>query len=165
MEEKPTDRTQRQSSRRSIVFDDIPRPDFADVVIVTIPTSVDSLSSDPAWWAQQVFNVRSAPTWVQILLGVRQALVRLIGVEPSDSSVFNVDMVENGEALISADDRHLDFRASVSVDLEARLLYVTTAVRLHGWRGRVYFAPVSLLHAPVTRSMARRAVRRSGGRP
>jgi len=30
---------------------------------------------------------------------------------------------------------------------------VTTAVRLKGWRGRVYFVPVRLLHDPVTRSM------------
>jgi len=42
---------------------------------------------------------------------------------------------------------------------------VTTAVWLHGWRGRLYFAPVSVLHDPITRSMMRRAVRRTASRP
>ena len=56
-------------------------------------------------------------------------------------------------ALVGFDDRHLDFRAAVGVDAPARLVRVTTTVRLHGWRGRVYFAPVRLLHPVVVRSM------------
>jgi hypothetical protein len=32
----------------------------------------------------------------------------------------------------------------------------------HGRRGRLYFAPVSMLHEPVTRSMLRSAARRLG---
>jgi hypothetical protein len=43
------------------------------------------------------------------------------------------------------------------------MLRVTTAVWLHGWRGRLYFAPVAVLHDPVTRSMMRRAIRRVCG--
>jgi hypothetical protein len=30
-------------------------------------------------------------------------------------------------------------------------------VRLHGWRGRLYFAPVKLVHPSVVRGMLRRA--------
>ncbi len=161
MQDSHEERESAQASRRSIVFDDIPSPDFADVVIVSIPHEVTAVLQDPAWWAKQVFNVESAPNWVKLLLGLRQTLVRLIGVSPAQSSVFDVDRVQNEEALIAADDRHLDFRATVAVDPQARLLYVTTAVQLHGWRGRLYFLPVSVLHAPVTRSMAKRAVSRA----
>jgi hypothetical protein len=94
-----------------------------------------------------------------LLLGLRQVLVRLIGVKRAPSSVFDIDAVVGEEALIAADDRHLDFRAGVGIDVEQRLLRVTTVVRFHGWRGRLYFIPVGLLHDPITRAMARRAVR------
>ena len=43
---------------------------------------------------------------------------------------------------------------------EPHLVHVTTAVTLKGWRGRVYFAPVRLLHDAVTRSMMTAAARR-----
>ena len=144
---------------RSLAFDDIPEPDFADVVVVSIPASSRAIVDDPAWWARQIFSVRAMPRWIVGLLGIRQILVRLIGVQPSPASVFDVDKVDGEEALISADDSHLDFRAAVGIDPEGRLLRVTTTVRLHGWRGRLYFLPVGMLHNPVTRSMTKRAVR------
>lgn len=144
---------------RSAAFDDIPEPDFADVVLVSIPATAHPIIDDPAWWAKRVFSVRSMPRWIVLLLGVRQLLVRLIGVDRAPSSVFDVKAVVGEEALIAADDSHLDFRAGVAVDLGRRLLRVTTVVRFNGWRGRLYFIPVGLLHDPITRAMARRAVR------
>lgn len=146
-------------SHWSVAFRDIPAPDFADVQIVAIPGK-GSISGDPRSWAAEVFSVRSAPVWVRGLLAVRQAAVGVIGIEKGDQRVFDIDEVTSNEALIAHDDTHLDFRAAVGVDVANRLLRVTTAVRLHGWRGRVYWAVVSLLHGPVTRSMAKRAVRR-----
>ena len=62
--------------------------------------------------------------------------------------------------LIAADDTHLDFRCAVAVDRSARLVRVTTTVRLHGWRGRVYFAPVRLLHPVVIQAMVQKAGKR-----
>jgi hypothetical protein len=144
---------------RSAALDDIAQPDFADVVLVSIPPTVHPIIDDPAWWAEQVFSVRSMPRWIVLLLGLRQVLVRLIGVKRAPSSVFDVKVVVGEEALIAADDTHLDFRAGVGVDVGQRLLRVTTVVRFHGWRGRLYFKPVGLLHDPITRAMARRAVR------
>lgn len=144
---------------RSAAFDDIPDPDFADVVVVAIPSTAHPIIEDPAWWAERVFSRRSMPRWIILLMGLRQQLVRLIGVNRAPSSVFDVDAVVGEEALIAADDSHLDFRAGVGIDVEQRLLRVTTVVRFHGWRGRLYFIPVGLLHAPVTRAMSRRAVR------
>ena len=146
---------------RSSAFADIPAPAFADVVVIPIPSEVGVVNPDPAYWAKAVFNPRTAPRWVQVLFGVRQAAVRLIGVPPATADVFRVVNVVGDEALISTDDLHLDFRCGVGIDVDARLLRVTTVVRLKGRRGRVYFAPVSLLHGPVTRSMARHAVTRA----
>lgn len=143
----------------SIAFADIPDPDFADAAIVAIPDSREPIPADPKWWAERVFSISAAPRWVVALLALRQALVRLIGVNRASTSVFDVDRVEGREALIADDDTHLDFRAGVHVDPERRLLQVTTVVRLHGWRGRIYWLPVSLLHGPITRSMAKHAVR------
>lgn len=147
----------------SMAFDDMPAPDFADVAVVAIPIDVALVPADPAWWAREVFNVHSAPWWVKAMLGLRQALAGLIGVDRGDASVFDVTATRGEEALIAANDRHLDFRAAVGIDVERRLLRVTTTVVLHGWRGRLYFLPVGVLHGPVTRTMARAAVRRLRG--
>ena len=148
----------------SMAFDDLPAPDFADVVIVAIPSGLDPVPADPAWWVGEVFNVRSTPWWVRALFVVRQALVGLVGIHRGDGSAFDVAEVRGEEALIATNDRHLDFRAAVGIDVERRLLRITTTVRLHGWRGRVYFLPVGVLHGPVTRSMANAAVRRVSSR-
>lgn len=148
----------RQPALVSLAFRDIPEPDWADVVVVTLPAGADN---DPAEWAQAVFDIRALPAWVLALLGLRQLLVGLIGVDRGAADVFAVREVSGEEALIAADDRHLDFRAGVAVDTDAGLLRCVTAVRLKGWRGQVYFAPIRLLHDPITRAMMRAAVRRS----
>jgi len=107
-----------------------------------------------------VFAPGSAPGWVRLLFALRALLVPLLGVEPAPRGVFDVVRVEGEEALMSADDRHLNFRCAVGVDPAAGLVRVTTAVRLHGWRGRLYFAPVRLVHPAVVEAMVRRAGRR-----
>lgn len=144
-----------------MAFDDIPAPDFADVVVVAVPPTRRPVTTDPAEWARAVFSAPAVPLWAKLLIGVRQLVVGLIGVSRGDSTVFDVQAVRGEEALISMDDRHLDFRAGVAYDPERRLLRVTTVVRLKGWRGRVYFAPVSLVHNPMVRAMTRKAVRRA----
>jgi hypothetical protein len=142
---------------RSLVLDEMPSPDWADVVLEPLP---DGAPTDPEVWARAIFDIRSAPRVVVALMALRQLLVPLIGVTPGKQSVFDVQRVSGEEALIRADDRHLDFCAAVGVDPVRRTVRVTTAVRLHGWRGRLYFAPVSVLHDPITRSMMRSAARR-----
>jgi len=141
----------------SLALRDIPVPDHADVVLVPLP---DGAPEDPATWARAVFDPGSAPGWVRALFGVREALVGLIGVHRAPRHVFAVREVAGQEALIAADAGHLDFRAGVGVDPVARMVRVTTTVRLHGVRGRIYFAPVRLLHAPVTQAMLRSAAAR-----
>lgn len=142
---------------RSLAFADVPRPDYADVIVIPKhPRTPD----DPAVWAEAIFSPGAAPGWVRVLFVVRAALAPLLGLEAAPKGVFDVDRVEGEEALIVADDRHLDFRCAVGVDAEAGLVRVTTAVRLHGWRGRLYFTPVRLAHPAVVDAMVRRAARR-----
>ena len=149
----------------SLALRDQPPPDWADVVIESLPAELTGLS-DPAQWAREIFSARSLPPVVVGLMGVRQLLAPLVGASRGTWDVFAVrdatsdQTPSHEEALIAYPDRHLDFRASVGVDVTARLLWVTTAVWFHGWRGRTYFLPVRFLHDPVTRAMTRRAIER-----
>lgn len=141
----------------SLALRDLPRPDHCDVLVVPLPPGAPT---DPATWARAVFDVRHGPRWVAALLRVRQVAVRAIGLAPAPHDTFVVREVQGEEALLAFDDRHLDFRVGVAVDAHRDLLRVTTAVRLHGWRGRVYFTPVRVVHPLVTAAMIRSAVRR-----
>lgn len=140
----------------SMAFDDIAQPDFADVSIAVLPQGAPT---DPDVWAECIFSIRTMPRWIVLALGVRQLLVPLIGVSRAPRDTFAVRHVKNDEALLSFDDRHLDFRVGVGVDSATRLIRVVTVVRLKGWRGRVYFAPVRLVHPVVVRAMLKRALR------
>lgn len=146
---------------RSLALDAIPEPDFADVQLVALPAGSDA---DPRVWTDRVFDIRSAPGWVWALMALRQAVVGLVGIHRGDSSAFGVARVEGTEALIDTDDDHLRFCCGVAVDAERSLLRITTVVTLKGWRGRLYFTPVSILHGPVLRAMMIKAVRRSAPR-
>ena len=139
-----------------------PPPDWADVVVETVPATLAGMS-DPARWAREIFSVRSVPPAVTGLMGLRQLFAPLVGASRGTWEVFDVSDVQGDEALIAYPDRHLDFRAAVGVDVEARLVWVTTAVWFHGMGGRAYFLPVRFLHDPVTRSMTRRAIGRLAG--
>ena len=143
------------------VFVDIPRPAWADVVVVPLPPRA---TRDPEVWAREVFSMRHVPLWVKGLFALRQGLVGLIGVDPAGHDLFAIRSVNGEEALLAADDRHLDFRVGVGVDAGLNLVRVTTAVRLHGWRGTLYFIPVRLVHGPIVRAMLARTARRLGRR-
>ena len=141
----------------SLALRDIPRPDFADAAIAPLPGGAPT---DPRVWAEEMFGLRSMPAWVAAALAVRQAVVPLLGIDRAPRDTFAIREQVDDEVLMAADDTHLDFRCAVAVDPVARLVRVTTTVRLHGWRGRVYFAPVRLVHPIVVHAMLTRAGRR-----
>lgn len=141
----------------SLALDEQPPPDWTSVTVEAMPPG---LPMDPRLWARQVFAGQELPPVVHALMVVRQLLAPLVGIERAPKDVFAVDTVVGDEALIVERERHLDFRCGVGVDVEAGLLRVTTAVWLHGRRGRLYFLPVSVAHDAVTRSMMRAAIRR-----
>jgi hypothetical protein len=145
----------------SLALRDIPHPDFADAAIAPLPAGAPA---DAQIWAQEMFSLRIMPRWVVAALAVRQALVPLLGVRPAAKDTFTIQEQVGDEVLMAADDTHLDFRCAVAVDPRARLVRVTTTVRLHGWRGRLYFAPVRFLHPIVVQAMIRTAGRHLAGR-
>jgi hypothetical protein len=145
---------------RSMALESIPVPDYSDVIVLPVPAGQRDWPVDPKVWAEALFSLKSMPGWVTALMGLRQALVGLVGIRRAPANVFAVAEVRGEEALISADDRHLDFRCGVAYDVGARLLRVTTTVRLKGWRGRLYFVPVRPLHPLVVHAMMAKAIRR-----
>lgn len=145
---------------RSLAIDACPDPDVIDVQALPLPPDA---GTDPEWWLRQVFQVRSMPLPVRLLMGLRQLVAGVIGADTSRSGgqVFAVDAGDEREAMAVELDRHLDFWVGVATD--RGLLQVTTVVRLHGWRGRAYWLPVGALHGPITRSIMRSAIRRCAG--
>lgn len=139
----------------SVVLGRCARPDRYDVQAVPLPAGVDL---EPGEWAEEIFDLRRTSPVVKVLLGLRQLLVPLIGVPRTRGNPFAVSEVSGDEAVIATSERHLDFWCGIRQ--RRGMLEVATAVTFHGWRGRLYFAPVGLLHGPVTRTMMRRAVQR-----
>ncbi|MBK6871407.1 MAG: DUF2867 domain-containing protein [Kineosporiaceae bacterium] len=146
----------------SVALDRCPDPDYVDLYAMTLP---DSAPDDPAWWARRAFTAAGLPVWARVALGLRQVLVPLIGVRPSPRDTMAVDEVVGNEALITASERHLDFWCAIGIDPAARLVRVTTVVRLHGWRGRAYWSVVRLAHPIVTTAIMRRLLERAGSTP
>lgn len=134
-----------------------PTHDFADVCAVPRPEGSDA---DPAAWLARVFDVRNAPVWVIALLGLRQVLVPLVGIPRGTMQAFAPSAVEGDEVLVDTPDRHLHFWLGLAVREDPPRLVATTVVKLHGWRGRLYWLPVGLLHRPVLTSMMRKAAAR-----
>ncbi|BBG02109.1 hypothetical protein PSA01_11520 [Pseudonocardia saturnea] len=92
------------------------------------------------------------------LLGLREALVGLVGIARGGAGSFDTVGRTGDEVLLGTDERHLDFRASVWC--QGDRVVVSTVVTLHGLRGRAYFALVRLLHPVVVRAMLGRAAYR-----
>lgn len=145
---------------RVLVLTAIPVPDVIDTQTVPLPPGA---STDAAWWVAQVFGGLGSSGAGRVVYGARDLLAPVLGFTPraDPRRVFAVERVVEGEALVVERDRHLDFALSARV--HDGLLSMTTAVRLHGWRGRAYWVPVSLLHGPVTRRAMRRAAQRATG--
>jgi len=139
----------------SVAFDLMPRPDWAATTTVSI--AADSPRT-PEQWAKAIFDVTSLPAWIKVLLAARALVATAMRLAPGDPAMLEVDRIVGDEAVIDTDDRHLRFVATVRAD--PGLVHVTTLVTLKGLRGRLYFAPVRLLHDAVTRSMMVAAARR-----
>jgi len=131
----------------------LPRVDFADAQAVAIRPG---LPDDPQVWADAVF--RDPPEWVAALMGLRQALVGLVGIQRGDESAFDTLARTDDEVLLGSDAGHLDFRAVVR--REAGRVVLSTVVLLRNRRGRAYFAVVRPIHPVIVRGMLARAARR-----
>jgi Protein of unknown function (DUF2867) len=132
----------------------LPRVDWSDAWAVP----ADGLPDDPQVWANAVFH--APPRWVRALLGLREAVVGLVGIERAGRGAFATQRRTGSEVLVGIDQGHLDFRASVL--REPHRVVLTTVVMVHNRRGRLYSALVRRIHPLVVRAMLRRARERLG---
>ncbi len=132
----------------------LPRVDWSDAYAVPVP--IDGPRHDPQEWADAIFS--APPPWVRALFGVRQVLVRLVGIEPGGRDVFATVDWRPDEVLVGVDQQHLGFRASVLV--EPGRVVLSTVVQLRNRRGRAYSSLVRRIHPWVVRGMVTRAARR-----
>ncbi len=131
----------------------LPSVDWSDAYAVPVPRGAPN--RDPQEWADAVFH--SPPLWIRVLFGVRELLVRVVGIEPGGRHVFDTVSRTADEVLLGVDQSHLSFRASVLCERDRVVL--TTLVQLRNRRGAAYFALVRRIHPLVVRSMLARAAR------
>ena len=132
----------------------LPFIDWSDAYAVGVP--VGDRPRDPQEWADAVFRA-PPPLLVRALFGLRELVVRGVGIERGGRQVFDTVSRTDREVLLGVDQAHLGFRASVLV--EADRVVVSTVVQLRNRRGRAYFALVRRIHPLVVRRMLERAAR------
>ncbi len=118
----------------------------------------------------------SIPTWTKALLGIREALVGLIGLKTAKGidmakeltdfegkegqaiGLFRVLGRGEDELMVGESDKHLDFWLSFigTSQAESFEMKLATAVVFNGWLGRWYFAPVKPLHRLIVPAVLKR---------
>ncbi len=132
----------------------LPNIDWSDAFAVAIPNGAHG--HHPQEWADAVF--RSPPFWIRMLFGLRELLVRAVGIERGGRHVFDTVAWRPDEVLLGIDQRHLAFRASVLVE-DGRVV-LSTVVDVRSGRGRFYSGIVRRVHPLVVRSLLARAARK-----
>jgi hypothetical protein len=129
------------------------RVDFTDAWQLRLHPS---MPATPEPWAEAALRL---PAVARGMMALRQAVVGLLGIrrEPSMRAGFPVVARTEEELLLGVDDSHLDFRLAVLTAEETVTL--TTVVKIHNRRGRLYFAVVRRIHPFMVRAMLRNAHR------
>ncbi|GAW41691.1 hypothetical protein SH203_02100 [Brevundimonas sp. SH203] len=108
--------------------------------------------------ARQAFEnmVANAPRWIGQLMGLRNAVVRLVGLTSAEIGDFPVLSERADEMVIGFDDRHLDFRLMLRVDPQASGLNrvsIATLIERHNLLGRAYLAAITPFHKRIVARM------------
>ena len=122
----------------------LPGHQFADAYKVPAPPGLGAIEATRLAFAQ-------GPLWIRSLMGLRNRLVRLVGLKPARASGFPVVRESADEVVLGFDDRHLDFRIVVTV--AGGFVTVTTLVRWHNAWGRAYLAAVMPFHRVIAARM------------
>jgi hypothetical protein len=114
------------------------------------------------------------PKWADALMGIRNAVVRLVGLRAgghkkdnyisdyypvgSRAVYFTVIDRNDNEIVMAEEDKHLDFRVSVLVNrqLDKATISLTTLVKYNNRFGRLYFFPVKPFHRIIVMSLLKR---------
>lgn len=131
----------------------LPNVDWSDAFAVDIP--IGAHARHPQEWVDVIF--RAPPVSMRVLFGLRNLVVRAVGIEVGGHEVFATVSRRPNEVLLGTDQRHLAFRASVLVE-DGRVV-LTTVVDVRSRRGLAYSAIVRRIHPLVVRSLLARAAR------
>jgi len=158
----------------SLAASAFPVTSFADAYAIELPAG-DAHDVD----ALTLLLATSAPRWAEYLMWLRDRIVSLIGLhtarprapsptcashlQPGDMvGMFRVFARSDDEILLGADDRHLDFRASMLVrrDASRSSAVLTTVVHFNNSLGRAYFFVVRPFHRLIVTSLLRNVTHR-----
>ncbi|MCU0416652.1 MAG: DUF2867 domain-containing protein [Cytophagaceae bacterium] len=119
----------------------------------------------------------SGPKWVTKLFNLRNKIVSVFGLktsgnvvdrqhqldhfqcDPGDQlGIFKVFNKTQNEIILGEDDKHLNFRVSLFLDLSKtdttkKDLTISTTVEFNNWFGRIYFLPVRPFHTFIVPTM------------
>ncbi|WP_035812528.1 DUF2867 domain-containing protein [Jiangella gansuensis] len=150
--ERPRARAVEQP-QAGLIVGALPRVDDSDVFVIERRRETPA---DPDLWAQAIFT--DLPPWGGALMGIRERLVGLVGIDRGSPDTFAVIERGEDEVLLGADAGHLDFRTAVRC--EPTRIVLSGAVQLHDRRGRAYYALIRHLHPLIVRAMFNRAAYR-----
>lgn len=135
---------------------------LADSFAATLPPSAPV---DVGMLAAMLFA--DPPLWFTVLLAIRDRVMMLFGVQLSHAlaqgdriGFFPVLSRSPDEIILGANDRHLDFRASVLLRRADNSLAATTVVRCHNLLGRLYLTAILPFHILVVTDALRRLTTR-----
>jgi hypothetical protein len=140
----------------SIISNGFEGIDYCDAYRAVKPTS-DSAEKIAA----EIFNL---PKWVNWLMNIRNSIAGVFGLKSSketrerQTTFFAVIEKSENEIVMGENDKHLNFRVSVSIDRINSVIYLTTLVHFNNFLGRVYFFPVKPFHKIIVKSILRKNI-------
>lgn len=115
-------------------------------------------------------RVFKLPRWAEALMALRDSIVRYFGLNPGTGKsvknyyeagdkayIFTVTYRNETEIVMAEDDKHLNFRTSVSM-VKAHAgceVYLTTVVHYNNFFGRFYFFFVKPFHQRIMKACMR----------
>ncbi|MBV8030276.1 MAG: DUF2867 domain-containing protein [Betaproteobacteria bacterium] len=144
--------------------------DLADAYAIRLPAGA---SDDLETLARATFE--RPPRWIRALTRMRDAIMATVGVKSSRAvraagaargpviGFFPLLSKSQGELVMGADDRHLDFRVAMLLRAGAagiREVVVVTVVHCHNRLGRIYLAVILPFHRAIARASLEQAAKR-----
>ena len=143
--------------------------DLLDAFAIRLPAEA---SNDVEVLARAAFERQA--WWIRVLTCVRDAVMVTVGV--ASSRAVGLAAAARGpvigylpvlsksatELVVGADDRHLNFRATIQLRADAeneRELVTATVVHCHNRLGRFYLSTIAPFHRVIVRANLERAVR------
>jgi len=116
-----------------------------------------------------IFN--TSPKWLELLLKLRNNLVKIIGLKtsiPKDYNetfkvggyvkFFKIYSISNNQVVLGANDSHLNFRAIVEIDTSRNYnIKVITLVQFNNKKGEFYMNIIKPFHRLVVKKMVKNA--------